>query len=280
MRRGGEIRQGGDPEPAQPTDQTVCNTFDEGTPGRAIVPGVPAFHLGAWQDVLPDVICDALIVDPPYGPRTHRGHNAGVDHTMVGSNGATALRSETSRRRQIRYDHWEPDDVRAFVEHWSPRTRGWFCAMSCSDLAPVWRQAFEDVGRVSFAPVSCVIRAMSVRLAGDGPSNWTIYLNVARPRGQRWAKWGSLNGAYIVNRSPGHIGGKPLKLMREIVRDYSRHGDLVCDPCAGGGTTLTAASWEGRRAVGAEVDPSTYEAAARQLRGLDPDGDTSQQELF
>lgn len=209
-------------------------------------------RLGDWRDVLADVECDALITDPPYGARTHAGHDAGVEHTG----------RDTARRRKLDYSSWTPDDVNGFVDFWHPRTRGWFCAFSCSDLFPHWRAAFERVGRVSFAPVACVIRAMSVRLSGDGPSNWVVYLNVARPRGQ---KNGALNGAYVVGRDPGHIGGKPLDLMIAIVRDYSRPGDLVCDPCAGMGTTLRAADMLGRRAVGAEIDPDTHARAVKRL---------------
>jgi hypothetical protein len=221
-------------------------------------------RLGDYRDVLADVECDALIADPPYGERTHAGHDAGVEHTEIGT-----PRWDTARRRRLSYSFWTPDDVNECVDFWHPRTRGWFCAFSCSDLFPHWRAAFERVGRVSFAPVACVIRAMSVRLSGDGPSNWVIYLNVARPRG---LKDGARNGAYVVNRDPGHIGGKPLDLMLGIVRDYSREGDLVCDPCAGGGTTLRAAEMLGRRAIGAEVDSDTYAIAMGAGKGKTPEG--------
>jgi DNA modification methylase len=53
--------------------------------------------------------------------------------------------------------------------------------------------------------------------------------------------------------------------MRALVRDYSRKGDLVCDPTAGAATTLIAAATEGRRAVGAEVDPDTYRLAQERI---------------
>lgn len=62
------------------------------------------------------------------------------------------------------------------------------------------------------------------------------------------------------------MGGKPLGVMRSIVRDYSRPGDLVCDPFAGGATTLLAAAMEGRRAVGAECDMAAYAAAMTRIR--------------
>jgi DNA modification methylase len=61
------------------------------------------------------------------------------------------------------------------------------------------------------------------------------------------------------------MGEKPLSLMRTLVRDYSRPDDLVCDPFAGSGTTLLAAAMEGRSAIGAEMDPKTYELAVRRL---------------
>jgi DNA modification methylase len=54
-------------------------------------------------------------------------------------------------------------------------------------------------------------------------------------------------------------------MMRDIVGDYTRPGDLVCDPCAGGATTLLAAYQTGRRAIGAELDPATYAKAKARL---------------
>ena len=139
--------------------------------------------------------------------------------------------------------------------------------MSCSDLAHVWRAEFEKAGRVSFAPVSCVIRAMGVRLAGDGPSNWSVYLNVCRPKTKEAARWGALNGAYVTGRGGNdrHIGGKPLSLMNAIVRDYTKPGTLVCDPFSGGGTTAIACSSLGRRFVGSEIDPETHAKAIKRI---------------
>jgi site-specific DNA-methyltransferase (adenine-specific) len=90
---------------------------------------------------------------------------------------------------------------------------------------------------------------------------------VARPRRASFMSWGSLPGWYEagIDRS-GVIGGKPLDLMRAIIRDYSRPGDLICDPCAGGATTLIAAAIEGRRSVGAEMDPKTHALAMKRIK--------------
>ena len=111
---------------------------------------------------------------------------------------------------------------------------------------------------------------MSVRLAGDGPSSEAVHMVVARPKGEPFPRWGTLPGYYLVapgdprRRSP-RIGGKPLGLMERIVGDYSRKGDLVCDPCAGAGTTLLAAARTGRRSIGSEIDPEVHAVALADL---------------
>jgi hypothetical protein len=164
-----------------------------------------------------------------------------------------------------------PTEVAAFLAEWTDRS-GWICALTSHDLAPWWLAV--DNSRYSFAPIACVQRAMNVRLAGDGPSNWTTWLAVSRLRTMK--HWGALPGAYVgascdagenaLDRSKRPVaGGKPLWLMRSIVSDYSHPGDLIVDPFAGGGTTLLAAAIEGRRAIGAECDPVTYAKAVKRL---------------
>lgn len=218
-------------------------------------------RLGDWRTALADVeMVDAVITDPPYSDRVHAGHDNGVRESR-GLSGA---------RRSLNYGAWSPDDVREFVASWAPRNRGWFVCLSDHALCVTYEAAFRENGLTPFAPVPCVINGMTVRLAGDGPSSWAIYANVARPRAL--CKWGTLPGAYTGGTGEReHIGGKPLWLMHALVRDYSRRGDLVCDPCAGGGTTLIAALGEGRRTVGAEVSAETHAlAVSRASRGVTP----------
>lgn len=225
-------------------------------------------RLGRWQDVLADVECDALICDPPYSERTHAGADSGLrgDTQWRRSDGTLDL---TKKRRPIAYAHWSRDDLMAFCAHWSPRVRGWI-AMLVDHTEASWAEAaWADLGRYCFAPLPCVEVGRTVRFTGDGPSSWTSWLVVARPRSL--SKWGTLPGAYVGNagdwqaRSERHIGGKPISLMRAIVRDYSRPGDLICDPTAGYATTGVAALTMGRRFIGAEMDPETHAKGAKRL---------------
>lgn len=228
-------------------------------------------RLGRWQDVLADVEVDALICDPPYSDRNHKGYNAATGRAKTSTGEKVKTRDEANRVL-IDYGHFTPEDVHAFVAHWSPRTRGWMACMTSHDLIPSWEAAYREAGRLPFAPVACVISGMGVRLMGDGPCSDTVYLLVARPRTKRFLKWGSLPGHYIATRASGSGGGrgKPLDLMRAIVCDYSRPGDLIGDPCSGRATTGVAALLKGRRFIGAEVDEPTYLEGVARLRQTAP----------
>ncbi len=234
-------------------------------------------RLGAWQDVLKDVAADHMLTDPMYSERTHQG---------------TKFRDERSElaRTAIAYDAMSPRGAGALVRSWRGRVRGWMCIMTDHVLVPAYERAFEakhkhDVDdRVTFAPLPIVQPGSGVRMQGDGPSSWTVWLMVSRPKGltrELGENWGTLPGwydgsPYDADRPKSERdlvkGSKPLWLMRALVRDYTEPGDLIVDPFAGSGTTLLAAVIERRRAVGAEVNRETYEAAVQRLqKGFTPD---------
>jgi hypothetical protein len=204
-------------------------------------------HLGTWQDAAWPEQVDCIITDPPYSERTHKG--------------------QTDKRRNIDYTSLSSADVQAWAKAWAPRVRYWIAVMCDHTLIPTWSAALSAAGLYTFAPVPCVITGMTCRLTGDGPSSWAVYLVVARTKAA--SKWGTLPGAYVVSpeheRGAARIGGKPLPLMQQIVRDYSRPGMLVADPCAGHATTLVAALQAGRRVWGAECDPAAHAAAVARL---------------
>jgi site-specific DNA-methyltransferase (adenine-specific) len=220
-------------------------------------PFEPELRHGRWQDVSAGIVADAVICDPPYGGRTHEG--------TIREQG----RSDGHDTRDLvpSYTAWTPEDVLEFVTEWHQFCRGWMVALTSHDLLPAWQEAHESVGRYCFAPVPCVMRGMSVRLCGDGPSSWSVYAVVARPSTKEFATWGTLDGAYHGPRGSESGGGrgKPDWLMQALVRDYSRPGDLIVDPFCGWGSTLIAARALGRRSIGIDIDADALAEARRRI---------------
>jgi len=232
-------------------------------------------HHCDWRALLEVVpTCDALIVDAPYSDKTHRGHNGGTDDVNGIRDTGPCLGFQQYDRRAIGYGEWSASEVSDFVAAWSPRVAGWIVSITDDQLAPAWSAAFEAAGRYAFAWLPYVAPGSRVRLSGDGPSSWTCWIVVARPRTREMSKWGTLPGAYVLPPGQGGampvVGGKPLWLMEQLVKDYSRLGDLVVDPCCGAGTTIAAAIRQGRRAIGGDMDPKHAAMAARWITDPQP----------
>lgn len=72
---------------------------------------------------------------------------------------------------------------------------------------------------------------------------------------------------YSMQSEPRHhLVGKPVALMRELVRCVPE-GGLILDPFAGSGSTGVACLETGRRFIGMEMDQHYYEIASSRLAG-------------
>jgi len=208
-------------------------------------------HHGAWQDAPWPQEVDVIVTDPPYSQRTHAG--------------------QPRNRDELAYAHLSPRQAAQWGRAWGRRVRHWLCVLSCHELSPHWVAGMRSAGLYTFAPVPCVIDGSAPRMTGDGPASGVVWLLVARTRATARNRWGSLPSHYHAQiERAGLRGGKPLSLMRQIIRDYSRPGMLVADPCAGHATTLVAAIESGRRAWGCELDPAAHAAGSARLAGACP----------
>lgn len=209
-------------------------------------------YLGDCREILPSIGgIDHIITDPPFSEHTHAGHD-GI--------------SSRTNRTALNYAGLSEADASALASLFAASCSGWVVWFTDHHLAPSIRSAMKATGRAVFAPLPFIQPGRSVRLSGDGPSSWTDWMVCARTSALR--KWGTLPGGYIAGegwKDKEHMGGKPLKLMLSVVNDYSRAGEVVCDPCLGGGTTLVACVKLGRRAVGIERDPVTFDKACRRI---------------
>jgi len=206
-------------------------------------------RLGDNREVLADVDeCDAVITDPPFSARTHDGAE------------------DADREARLGYDALDADAARAYMERWHCRwSPTWIGVMTDDVLAPVFREAAANLERYDFAPVPIIQHRR--RGTGDGPPSCAVYLMVSRPKEKgHFMQWFP-PGFYMADTVRGGIvhGAKPVSLLLQLLRGYTRHGNLVIDPFAGGCSTLIACGMLGRRCIGAEINRDTFEQSVTLL---------------
>ena len=221
-------------------------------------------RLGKFQDVLADVErCDAVITDPPYLSACASAGGSwavGARHSAVGE---SPMGYEPASESLL-------DDLVSFAAR---ICSGWFVAFNDFDGAHYVRSAVRSRGAVSAEPIAWVKPKCLTppRGANNLPEKGTEFIIASRFK--PLARNGLIPGSYVSptntpgpNQSLFVTGGKPIDLMRAIVRDFTKPGDLIVEPFSGGGTTLLAAVMEGRRAIGAEMDAGRFEIAVKRLR--------------
>lgn len=212
--------------------------------------------LGDCLQVMPTLgWFDAVVTDPPYSERTHKGHDAGAQEGRDGAKRAT-----------LGYGSLTEETATDLANHFARLCTGWTVWMTDHILAPAISSALERAGRYVFAPLPFHQPGRSVRLSGDGPSSWTDWIIVSRTAAQM--RWGTLRGGYIAGEGwadKRRMGGKPLPLMLQVIDDYTRLGQTVLDPFLGGGTTAVACERLGRSCTGIEIDPEAFDIACKRV---------------
>lgn len=119
------------------------------------------------------------------------------------------------------------------------------------DLSLPWGTSHEQIYFGVHIPFQ------SQRKRGDGNG-------VARMRKRTVLRCQRVNGRSVTS----HPTEKPVALLRDLIESSSLIGETVFDPFAGSGSTLVAASLEGRRSVGIEIEADYAEIAAKRLASL------------
>lgn len=100
----------------------------------------------------------------------------------------------------------------------------------------------------------------------------TEYLFFAKDKGVK------INGSYETKRKfyvsslntadkdkYDHPTIKPLNIIKNLIINSSKEGDVVLDPFMGSGTTAVACKLTGRHYIGFEIDPVFYGTACKRL---------------
>jgi site-specific DNA-methyltransferase (adenine-specific) len=193
---------------------------------------------------------DAVITDPPYTERTHSKARSTTGPEVV-----TAFASITDAA------------LSSALMSMGRVTRGWVIATL--DYRHAVQFDVQPPEGLKCQRLGVWVKTNPTpQLTGDRPAQgWEsiAYFH----RADRRSTWngGGVHGNYNMRTADpeGHPTVKPLPLVQDLVRKFTKRGDLIFDPFAGSGTTLRAAVNEGRRAVGVEAEERYCELIAKRL---------------
>lgn len=207
--------------------------------------GITIYH-GDCREVLPCVVADVLVSDPPYG--VSLGSHAAAKET----------RGWLAKGSYLSYDD-TPENFRSVVVPaialaLTQVKRGlvFTTGTGLRELPP-----YQAVGGV-FLP------------SGMGRTRWGFQnfsfcaLYGTAPNLHKGARPVGLVSTETADKV-GHPCPKPYGWMTWAVRLASLPGETVLDPFMGSGTTLEAAKNLGRRAIGIEIEERYCEIAAERL---------------
>lgn len=96
-------------------------------------------------------------------------------------------------------------------------------------------------------------RERGVRVYGDYESKKTVYIEQANVADKK-----------LYN----HPTIKPLNIIKNLITNSSKEGDLILDTFLGSGTTAVACKELGRDYIGFEIDENYYNIAIDRLKGI------------
>ena len=231
----------------------------------------------AYLESLADGAVDHVITDPEYNERTHKGAICGTaqpdggQRTIRDGGPMGGSRGRKSRKAVLGVN------FKALEEAKAPGLAGQFVRVAKRSALVFC--AFEQMWLYESGAPKAWIRsgiwdkvAPSPQLTGDRPGQGGEGIAILhRPGRKRWngggkaAMWRCL--APKGSARPDHPTPKPVKLLIDLVNDFTDSGEVVLDVRAGSCSTGIACLRRGRRFIGFENNAERYQEGLALMRG-------------
>lgn len=198
---------------------------------------------------LADNSVDHVITDPPYDERTHAGARTGGSSSVI-----LSIDFQPSNRL-----------LEPFIREALRIAKRWIIAFCSLEMFGDYQRLAGDTWiRAGFWRRSDGCPQFTGDRPGQPGEGVAIMHRSSRKRwngGGKHAYW----TCGVERHERVHPTQKPVKLMMELIRDFTDEGDLVLDPFAGSGSTGVAAIRLGRRFLGFESNDEYCRTANERL---------------
>lgn len=212
---------------------------------------------------------DHIIGDPPYEAFMHNAKSGAAGRKNYGS--ARRIRIDGNANPKT-VDFASIDDIRApFVTLAATLCRGWFIAFCTPEGVGKWADEI-NASPMKYKRACVWVKPDSTpQLNGQCPAMGAENF-VCAWAGSGHSKWnaGGKRGVYThLTNPPGREGThpteKPLRLMDELLTDFTNYGQTILDPFCGSGSTIISCARTGRAGIGIEQKREYFDLACRRL---------------
>jgi len=194
------------------------------------------------RERLDDDSVDMVFTDPPYG----------ID--MI-QDGKVVGEDNVAERQDV--PKFEGDEEYDFLPVWNEIQR-------IADTYVIWGgNYFTDILPPTNSWLVWDKRAGRSTYNSDCEFAWTNLPTAAKVYDYTWS--GMIKES--ADRNYPHANQRPVGLYKDIIRQFTEPGDLVCDPYMGSGTTAIACIETNRDYVGFELDEENYRPIIEQRIG-------------
>lgn len=229
---------------------------------REVVIGDCRLILGDCIDALREIEqVDHVLSDPPY------------EQLMQDLHASTKLRRTDGGSERKALTFAGIDEIRdEFLSQVKRMNQGWLLAFCNVEGVWFWRKAIIAANLKFKTTCIWVKPDATPKLNGQGPA--LAYECITTTWcGKGHARWnaGGKRGTYVHltnnrDRDGRHPTEKPVKLMRELVADFTSPQQTILDPFMGSGTTGVACVKLGRKFIGIEIDEGYFDIACERVR--------------
>lgn len=255
---------------ATPHGGSAILTSGEGTPEDVLAGRAQwALVLGdgdAYLESLADGAVDHVITDPEYNERTHKGAICG---TALPDGDIRSKQDGKTGETGVSFAHLQDTKAPWLAAQFVRVSKRWALAFC----------AFEQLALYESGAPKCWVRSgiwdkisPSPQLTGDRPGQGGEGIAILHREGRK--RWNGGGKAAIWRclapkgaDRPDHPTPKPVKLLIDLVNDFTDPGEVVLDVRAGSCSTGCACIRTGRRFIGFEIDPVAYAEGLALMQG-------------
>jgi DNA modification methylase len=230
---------------------------------RKEIIGDCTLYLGDCLEVMPTLdSVDHVICDPPYEALVHENNKRL----------STGRQLKDKRNPFTAWNFEAVDDIRKpFCAEVKKISNGWFIGFCIIEGVKPWELEINE-SEMKYKRACLWIKPDGMpQFNGQCPGiGYECFVNAWASSGH--SKWngGGKHGVYYCNKGDQRYGGhpteKPVKLMAEILKDFTNHKETILDPFMGSGTTGVACVKLGRKFIGIELDEGYFDIACKRIR--------------